>query len=38
VRPDRPDLLKVIDAALESMIADGTHMAITKKYFPFKML
>ncbi|WP_417784043.1 substrate-binding periplasmic protein [Terasakiella pusilla] len=38
VRPDRPDLLKVIDVALESMIADGTHMAITKKYFPFKML
>lgn len=38
VRPDRPDLLKEVDAALESMIADGMHKTITKRYFPFKML
>lgn len=38
VRPDRPDLLKAIDGALDSMIADGMHKTITKRYFPFKML
>lgn len=38
VRPDQPDLLMKIDGALESMIEDGTHQAITKRYFPFKML
>ncbi|NVK17798.1 MAG: amino acid ABC transporter substrate-binding protein [Methylocystaceae bacterium] len=38
VRPDRPELLKQINDVLKSIIEDGTHNEITKRYFPIGIL
>lgn len=38
VRPDNPKLLEQVDAAIEALIADGTHERLARQYFPFKLL
>jgi len=38
LRKDEPALLARVNAALESLRADGTYDRITAKYFPFKLM
>lgn len=38
VDPARPDLLKRLNEALTSLIRDGTHDRISRRYFPFSIL
>lgn len=38
VRPDRADLLTSVNEAIQTLIRNGTHEKISRRYFPFSIL
>jgi polar amino acid transport system substrate-binding protein/arginine transport system substrate-binding protein/lysine/arginine/ornithine transport system substrate-binding protein/histidine transport system substrate-binding protein len=38
VRPDRADLLTGVNEAIQTLIRNGTHEKISRRYFPFSIL